>query len=386
MGSRTFLFSVVLCLVISGSAKPVFADEIFYSNRASYPISMEPFITAGIAVGDIDGDGDLDMIEANGRHWAQANYVYFNAENRGLTSRYKLEDIERTAYTVKLADIDGDGDLDIVQASDKMKNQIFYNDGRGQFGPAQLFGSAQSNTRSIEIADLNGDGALDILEICRGSPNLIFLNDGKGKFPTMKEGASSSPIPFGDLSDSTLSVKVADMNGDGQVDLILANRDQQQNKILLNMGNMNFGTPISFGSGEDDTRGLVVVDLNGDGLKDVVTANIGEANSVIVNLGKGQFKLTQRFGDEAGNSYAILAHDLDGDRDMDIIIGNVAGKNRIFLNDGKGTLSLSSEIGDEKEKTYALGLGDINGDGRPDIIAGNSEAANKVYFQRTKSN
>ncbi len=159
-------------------------SEIGYSNRASYPISMEAFITAGIAIGDIDGDGDNDMIEANGRHWAQANYVYLNADNRGLSSRYQLEALERTSYAVKLADLDNDGDLDIVQASDKMQNQVFFNDGAGQFGAAHLFGTVNSNTRSIEVADLNGDGSLDILEISRGTPNLIYLNDGAGGFAT----------------------------------------------------------------------------------------------------------------------------------------------------------------------------------------------------------
>jgi hypothetical protein len=189
------------------------AENIDYSNRRSYPISVEPFFTAGIALGDIDGDGDLDMVEANGRHWPQANYVYINAGNRGLTKRAQLGAYERTAYTVKLADMDGDGDLDIVQASDKQENQIYLNDGTGQFGPAHLFGDVRSNTRSIEIADLNGDGAPDILEVCRGTPNQLFINDGAGRFPGMEQSDIALPVTFGDLSDRTLSVKAVDCDG-----------------------------------------------------------------------------------------------------------------------------------------------------------------------------
>ena len=362
------------------------AETIDYSNSRSYPISVEPFFTAGIALGDVDGDGDLDMVEANGRHWPQTNYVYINAENRGLTKRMQLSIYDRTGYTVKLADMDGDGDLDIVQASDKQENQIYFNDGTGQFGPAHLFGDIQSNTRNIEIADLNGDGALDILEICRGTPNLLFINDGAGHFHGMGQSDIAPPVTFGDLSDRTLSVKVADMNDDGQVDLILANRDGGQNKILLGRANLQFGPAIPFGSGEDDTRGLVVVDMNNDGRPDIVTANIGEANGVILNKGNGVFDPSQRFGSDTGRSYAILAHDLDGDEDMDIIVANVADKNRVFLNDGTGQLSLLAEIGLAEHKTYALGVGDINGDGLPDIIAGNSEGANFVYFQIVRSN
>jgi hypothetical protein len=357
------------------------AENIDYSNRRSYPISVEPFFTAGIALGDIDGDGDLDMVESNGRHWAQASYVYFNSENRGLTKRMQLGAYERTAYTVELADMDGDGDLDVVQASDKQENQIYLNDGTGHFGPAHLFGDVQSNTRSIEIADVDADGDLDILEVCRGTPNLLFLNDGAGNFPGMEQSDVALPVTFGELSDRTLSVKVADMNEDGLVDLILANRDGGQNKILLGRANLQFGSTIPFGSGEDDTRGLVVVDMNDDGRPDIVTSNIGEANGVILNKGNGVFDQIQRFGSDTGRSYAILAHDLDGDEDMDIVVANVGDKNRVFLNDGVGKLSLLSEFGLAEHNTYALGIGDINGDGLPDIIAGNSDDANIVYFQ-----
>ena len=223
------LLSGIGLLTLASSAM---AQEIAYSNRASYPISMEPFFTAGIAVGDIDGDGDLDMVEANGRHWPQANYVYLNADNRRLASRYKLEALERTAYAVKLADMNGDGHLDIVQASDKQQNQIFYGDGAGGFGAAHLFGNVGSNTRSITLADLNGDGAPDILEVCRGTPNQIFLNDGAGT-------PATDPIVFWwTWADRTLSVAVADMNDDGHVDLVLANRDgRDRTKFCLAMAN-----------------------------------------------------------------------------------------------------------------------------------------------------
>lgn len=380
--NRVSIFLSAVCVLILVS-DDVTAQESIYSNKASYPISMEPFLTAGVALGDIDGDGDIDMIEANGRHWPQANYVYFNADNRRLSARYQLEPMERTSYRVRLADLDGDGDLDIIQASDKMRNQIHLNDGKGKFGPALFFGSVASNTRSIEVADINQDGAPDILEVSRGTQNLIFLNNGTGSFPTMA-GDEREPLSFGAVEDRTLNVAVADMNGDGLMDLVMANRDGDANEILMRLGGMRFGRPVVFGSGSDDTRGVAVADMNGDGLPDIVTANIGEANAIILNRGDGRFELAHTFGAEDGQSYAIVATDLDNDQDIDIVIGNSNGHSRVFLNDGQGDLSMNAEIGSGRDRTYAVAVGDLNGDGRPDIVFGNSGSANVAYYQNVK--
>jgi len=368
------IFGIVIGTIILNAQSPL------YSNKSAYPISMEKFLTAGIAIGDIDGDGDLDMVEANGRHWPQANYVYFNAENRRFSSRYKLEAIDRTSYTVRLIDVDNDKDLDIIQASDKMKNQIHLNNGKGQFGPALLFGNTASNTRGIELNDLNKDGAPDIVEVSRGTQNLIYLNDGKGLFPTMN-GDGRNPIPIGSANDKTLSVIIEDMDNDGHMDMVVANRDGDPNGIMFGLGNMQFSDPIAFGSGSDDTRGLAVADMNQDGFIDIVTANIGTPNEVIINKGGRRFDLIYTFGNNNGKSYAVAAFDLDGDLDIDIVIGNRDDYSRVYLNNGRGKLTMNSEIGTGRNSTYTVAVGDMNGDQKPDIILGNSGDPNMVYYQ-----
>ncbi len=355
---------------------PVELDQppITYSNRASYPVSVEPFFTAGVAIGDVDGDGDSDLLEGNGRPWAQSNYIYFNAENRGLTSRVRLGDIDTTTYITKLADMDNDGDLDAIIAADKYPNSIYLNDGKGNFDQGHEFGTVQSNTRGLTVADINGDGFMDILEISRGSANYIFLNDGKGGLKLA--------TTFGTQKDSTLSVAVADIDRDGKRDLVLANRDGNPNMILRQTSDLVFEEWAEFGSGQDDTRGLVVVDMNGDGALDIVTANIGEANTVLLNQGRGGFLIHQTFDAETSRTYAIEAHDLDGDGDQDIVVANVGDVNKVFLNDGAGTLNQIATFGDKAQSTYALDIGDINGDGRPDIAAGNSGDMTVIYYQR----
>ena len=82
---------------------------------------------------DIDGDGDIDIVVANGRHWPEFNQIFFN-DGTGFFRKSKLLGTEATtSYMVPLADIDNDGDLDIIVANDRIKNQVFKNDGKGNF-------------------------------------------------------------------------------------------------------------------------------------------------------------------------------------------------------------------------------------------------------------
>lgn len=167
---------IAMCLALAqgGAVQAQETERPIFSGNRSYPVSMDEGITAGVALGDIDGDGDIDLVESNGRHWAHASYVYFNAEGRGFTKRVELGSEQTTGYRVELVDMDADGDLDAVVAADRLSNKLYLNDGTGNFAETRDFGSALSNTRSITVADLNGDGAPDVLEICRGTANNIL--------------------------------------------------------------------------------------------------------------------------------------------------------------------------------------------------------------------
>ena len=105
--------------------------------------------TASISSGDIDNDGDEDIIIANGRHWPGQNKILFNNGKGGFTVERDLGLERLTSYAAELSDFDGDGDLDIAVGNDKAPNYIFINDGNGNFIKSNTFGRPYSNTRNI---------------------------------------------------------------------------------------------------------------------------------------------------------------------------------------------------------------------------------------------
>jgi len=339
-------------------------------------------LTASVSLGDVNGDGALDVVVANGRHWPGQNRVYLNDGRAGFTLARRLGEEEAGSYAVPLADFDGDGDLDVAVGNDRTRNLVFVNDGTGRFAVGATFGTP-SSTRSLTLADLDGDGHTDILVVNRGRQNFIFHGDGSGAF--------GRGVPFGAGDDSTIDVVAADLDGDGDLDLVLANRDGGANAIHWNDAG-SLERVSTYGTGSDETRGVAVGDVDGDGHLDIVAANIGEANAVYFGDGAERFERSLPFGSGDDQSYAVRLADLDLDGDLDIVVANVGAQNAVYFNRGDGLMETGEAPGSGVAPgfaefrfgcadcaTYGLALGDLNGDGFPEIVTANSGAPNGIF-------
>ncbi|MGB7323856.1 MAG: VCBS repeat-containing protein, partial [Rubripirellula sp.] len=310
------------------------------SDRMS--LGTETNRSASVRMGDLDGDRDLDIVVANGRHWPQQNFVVFNHGAAKFTLMQPLGEDRRTTYACELADFDGDGDLDIATGNDMAPGRIFLNDGSGRVTVHTEF-SDVSSVRSLTLADIDGDGDVDILATSRGRPNRIYLNDGVANF---------QPGPtFGQQADSTIDVAVADIDRDGRPDLVLANRDRQPNEVLLADKDLKFTRRVVFGNGKDNTRAVVVADMNDDGHLDWVTGNIGQANAIYLGDGKGGVKTSMSLGQAASRTYSLAVADMDNDGDLDVVAGNVAQRNSVYLNAGDGSRFIEEPFGDPDSVT-----------------------------------
>lgn len=351
---------------------PLFFEQINLEDTAE--------TSANASVGDLDGDGDLDVVLAKGRHWPLRNRIFLNAGAGRFSVENSLfpdEQPDRT-YSAALGDIDGDGDVDMVVSNDSPDGKYVYrNDGRARFERVGSWGEASWNTRNACLADMNGDRLPDLVVANRKSTSCIIINDGAGRFTREHWIAIRA--------ESATTIVAGDFNGDSHVDLAVPHRDGGISRVFFNDGKLGFQTTVPFGPKKSSARACASGDLNRDGWTDLVIGDDKDGTMVCLNDGNGQFRNTIPVGDRPHVPYSIALGDLNNDTHPDLVVGYATGGCRLFLNHGMGTVFTELAFGDTTGAVYGLALGDLNADGRVDVVAGRSGATNAVFLNRTAS-
>jgi hypothetical protein len=125
--------------------------------------------SANVSIGDLNGDRFPDLLRAEGRHWPLHSRILLNNGHYRFRVVYNLGEKPYRTYSTALADLDGDGDLDVVVGNDAPDPKLVYrNDGKGKFELVGTYGHPEWPTRNITLADLNGDRRPDIIVANRG--------------------------------------------------------------------------------------------------------------------------------------------------------------------------------------------------------------------------
>jgi large repetitive protein len=327
--------------------------------------SLPNLNSSGVALGDIDGDGDLDAFVSNDNN--QAEQVWRNNGNGSFTLSQNLDG--GYSRDVALGDLDGDGDLDAFVANRSGQgNRVWLNDGAGNFTDSgQVLGNFESF--GVALGDLDGDGDLDAFVACgRYQPDRVWLNDGHGHFSD--SGQALGGFQYGNR------VALGDLDGDGDLDAVVANSGNTVSQVWLNNG---LGV---FSAGQTLTlNGLDVAlgDVDGDGDLDVLLSLSG-GTRVWRNNGAGTF--TDSGQNLAGYRSSLALADLDGDGDLDLFAANSGQGNRVWFNNGAGIFSDSGQqLGIQSSPSVALG--DLDGDGDLDAFIANGQSqGNRVLFNQ----
>jgi outer membrane protein assembly factor BamB len=328
--------------------------------------------SANVSIGDLDGDGDLDLVLAKGRHWPLIDRVLLNNGTGGFAATDLAPTADRS-YSAVLADVDGNGTLDLVLSNDKPDNKLVYlNDGNARFRSAGTWGAPEWTTRNAAVADLNGDGRPDIIAANRGGASRVCLNDGTGRF----DAAPCLVVP----AESATIIVPGDFDKDGAIDLAVPHRDGGQSRIFFNDGKAGFAKTAAFGPAVTNARAAAAGDLNGDGWLDLVVGDERTGTRVYLNDGHGALVAGPALGDPALAVGAIAIADMNRDGRADIAIGHAGAPGTVWFNAGDGRRFADVRFGDGRGAVYGIALGDLDGDGYPDIATARSDAPNVVFF------
>ena len=320
-----------------------------------------------ITLGDVDGDGDLDMVVANDG----ANKVYTN-DGSGAFEDSTQSLGSAWSQSITLGDIDGDGDLDMVVANFGGANKVYTNNGTGSFEDSDQSLGGTARSRGITLGDIDGDGDLDMV-VANDGANKVYTNDGSGAFEDSGTSLGSA---------NSTNITLGDIDGDGDLDMVVANYNQA-NKVWLNNGTGAFSEDKNQALGLASSEEIALGDIDGDGDLDMVVANYNQANKVWLNNGTGAFSEDKNQALGLASSEEIALGDIDGDGDLDMVVANVGGANKVYTNNGSGSFEDSTQTLGSRN-SMDITLGDIDGDGDLDMVVANSDGeANKVYFNNS---
>jgi hypothetical protein len=229
-----------------------------------------------VALGDLDGDGDLDAVLVD---FLEGSHTVWLNDGTGHFAPHPTLPIFANGcdpLDIALGDLDGDGDLDALVISDICTERVWLNDGSGAFHSHGSFDAGDSF--GGDLGDVDADGDLDAVVSQHGPLVLpappVWLNDGAANF-----GPHPVPSTFGPQSDA--EVALGDMDGDGDLDAVVVAGHGRPNRVSLNDGTGHFVTHATFGGG--DGYQVALGDLDGDGDLDALVAN-GSSAQVWLNV------------------------------------------------------------------------------------------------------
>lgn len=380
-------------------------DEPLWTDVSGAAIGASDQWSNKVELADIDGDGDVDILFADGGEFSFAgppvvNQVLIN-DGSGVFEDRSVEvfgDTGDLARAIKVRDLNGDGHPDIFVATTfESQSRLFLGGGGLVFEEVTETHLPRhpASVGDAEIGDVDADGDLDIVladwgpgnpDSNAGAPPVLWLNDGSGSFIDAEVGQ----IPDVAVQWS-FELELIDVDNDYDLDIAIACKRCTGSFLLINDGAGVFQDASANLPQYANNYDFEVIDLNGDGNQDLITVNDGPRLTEHVFLGDGSGTFVDAtpdlWRDDANSGLddnMVTVLDFDSDGDPDFLIAQLGTADRIMVNDGTGRLAKLSDVfdGQATNGTLDIAVADLNGDDILDVVQAQGERArdNRVYL------
>ncbi len=350
----------------------------FSQNTITNSVNMAFSVYAA----DLDGDGDIDVLSAS---YSDNKIAWYKNDGSESFTAYTITTSATGATSVYAADVDGDGDMDVLSSSN-LDDTIRWYENDGLADPtftARTISTDADGAWSVYAADVDGDGDMDVLS---ASPNdntiRWYENDGNSD-PTFTARTITTS------ATGARSVYAADVDGDGDMDVLSASFNDHKIAWYENDGSESF-TAHTITTSALGAYSVYAADVDGDGDMDVLSAS-GNTDEPIVwyeNNGNSDPTFTARTittADEYDQYYSVYAADVDGDGDMDVLSASDSGNNddkiAWYENDGAADPTFTAHtITTLVYGAHAVYAVDVDGDGDMDVLSASTSHVNRIAW------
>jgi len=325
-----------------------------------------------VAVGDFDGDGKEDLAVVN---QTDGTVSILHGNGDGTFTAKSLVTVGTSPAWIAVGDFNGDGKLDLAVVNSNCPAlpcalgagsvSIFFGKGDGTFTaqPSLVVGN---RPLFVTTGDFNGDGKLD-LAVANFNDNTVsvLLNNGNGTFGSKTDFTTGT---------QPVSVAAGDFNGDAKLDLAVTNQKDNTVSVLLNSGAGTFSAHVDYSTGTTPAS-MAAADLTGSGIVDLAVSNSGD-NTVSVLLGLGNGAFTTRADITTGmgkGPLSVVSKPFRNNGTNDLAIANeVDNTVSILLGNGDGTFAFKQTLSTGASTApVAIAVADFNGDGKLDLAVAN---------------
>ena len=355
-------------------------------NFASHTITTIASGASSVYAADLDRDGDLDVLSAS----ALDNKIawYENTDGAGsFGSQQTIFAGAAGATSVYAADLDRDGDLDVLSASFNLSQIAWYEnaDGAGSFGPPQIISNATAEAFDVYAADLDRDGDLDVLSASRDDNKIAWYENTDGN------GAFGSQQIISTATDGPTSVFAIDIDTDGDLDVLSTSANDNKIAWYENInGNGAFGSQQIISTAADGPTSVYAADLDKDGDLDLLSSS-GNDNKIawyqnnIIHSGDIIFSNQKIISTEAEGAWFVYAADLDKDADLDVLSASQNDSKIAWYEntDGAGSFGPQQILSDTVFAATSVYAADLDRDADNDVLSASLFDDKIAWYENT---